>query len=378
MDTLSTDKRYMARCLELALNGQGNVAPNPMVGALIVHNDRIIGEGYHVKYGDSHAEINAINSVMDKSLLKQSTLYLSLEPCSHYGKTPPCTDTIVAMGIPRVVVATIDVNPKVMGRGVDILRKAGIEVTLGVLEDEARDLNRRFFTYQTKKRPYIILKWAQTIDGFIDAVRNPSDPIAPVWITNELSRSLVHRWRSEEQAILIGTKTVEKDNPKLNVRDWSGRTPTRVIIDRKLRLPIESNVFDGCIPTLLFIGNNATASVRKPQFAAIPNLEIISIDFARGMEFQLLKELYDRNINSVMIEGGAIIITSFVQKNLWDEARVFVGNKFFYDGVKAPVFARDLYSYDELGDSKLFTYRNKDVVELPKEVAPESNPDASI
>jgi len=188
----------------------------------------------------------------------------------------------------------------------------------------------------------------------------------------------VHRWRSEEQAILIGTKTVEKDNPKLNVRDWSGRTPTRVIIDRKLRLPIESNVFDGCIPTLLFIGNNATASVRKPQFAAIPNLEIISIDFARGMEFQLLKELYDRNINSVMIEGGAIIITSFVQKNLWDEARVFVGNKFFYDGVKAPVFARDLYSYDELGDSKLFTYRNKDVVELPKEVAPESNPDASI
>lgn len=376
MDTLSTDKLYMARCLELALNGQGNVAPNPMVGALIVHNNRIIGEGYHIKYGDSHAEINAINSVKDKSLLKESTLYLSLEPCSHFGKTPPCVDTIISMGIPRVVVATIDVNPKVMGRGVEYLRKAGVDVVVGVMEAEARDLNRRFFTFQTKKRPYIILKWAQTIDGFIDAVRSPSDPIAPVWITNELSRSLVHRWRSEEQAILIGTKTVEKDNPKLNVRDWSGRTPTRVIIDRKLRLPIEANVFDGLIPTLLFIGNNATASVRKAQFAAIPNLEIISIDFARGMEFQLLKELYDRNINSVMIEGGAIIISSFVQKNLWDEARVFVGNQFFYDGVKAPVFARELYSYDELGDSKLFTYRNKEVTDPLKEVAIDVNTDA--
>jgi len=378
MDTLSIDKMYMSRCLELAQNGQGNVAPNPMVGALIVHNGRIIGEGYHIKYGDIHAEIAAINSVKDKSLLKESTLYLSLEPCSHFGKTPPCTDTIIAVGIPRIIIATIDVNPKVMGRGIEILRKAGREVIVGVMEDEARDLNRRFFTFQTKKRPYIILKWAQTLDGFIDANREPEEQIAPIWITNELSRSLVHRWRSEEQAILIGTKTVEKDNPKLNVRDWSGRTPTRVIIDRKLRLPIDANVFDGSIPTLLFIGNNATAFVRKSQFAAIPNLEIISIDFAKGMEMQLLKELYDRNINSVMIEGGAIIINSFVQKNLWDEARVFIGNQFFYDGVKAPSFAREPYSYDELGDSKLFTYRNKVVVELPKDIVSEPNPEVSI
>lgn len=378
MDTLSIDKMYMSRCLELAQNGQGNVAPNPMVGALIVHNDRIIGEGYHIKYGDIHAEIAAINSVKDKSLLRESTLYLSLEPCSHFGKTPPCTDAIIAMEIPRIIIATMDVNPKVMGRGIEILRKAGREVIVGVMEAEAKDLNRRFFTFQTKKRPYIILKWAQTLDGFIDANRCPADPIAPIWITNELSRSLVHRWRSEEQAILIGTKTVEKDNPKLNVRDWSGRTPTRVIIDRKLRLPIESNVFDGGIPTLLFIGNNAAASVRKSQFAAIPNLEIISIDYAKGMEMQLLKELYDRNISSVMIEGGAIIINSFVQKNLWDEARVFIGNQFFYDGVKAPSFARELHSYDELGDSKLFTYRNKNVVELSKEVGSEANPEVSI
>jgi len=359
MDTQSIDKMYMARCLELAQNGQGNVAPNPMVGALIVHDNQIIGEGYHIKHGDAHAEINAINSVKDKSLLKKSTLYLSLEPCSHFGKTPPCTDTIIAMEIPRIVIASMDVNPKVMGRGIELLRKAGREVVVGVMEEEALDLNRRFITYHTKKRPYIILKWAQTLDGFIDAIRKPDDPIAPVWITNELSRSLVHRWRSEEQAILIGTRTVEKDNPKLNVRDWSGRTPTRVIIDRKLRLPIEFNVFDGSIPTLLLIGNNAAASVHKPKFAAIPNLEIITIDFAKGMEFQLLKELYDRNLNSIMIEGGAMIINSFVEKNLWDEARVFVGNKFFYDGVKAPTFNGEFYSYNELGNSKLFTYRNK-------------------
>lgn len=363
MDTRDIDRMYMARCLELAQDGQGNVAPNPMVGALIVHNGKIIGEGYHVKHGESHAEINAINSVKDKSLLKESTLYLSLEPCSHFGKTPPCTDTILEMGIPRIVVATMDVNPKVSGRGIELLRKAGREVVVGVLEDESRDLNRRFFTFHTRKRPYIILKWAQTLDGFIDMVRKPTDPIAPIWITNELSRTLVHRWRSEEQSILIGTRTVEKDNPMLNVRDWSGRTPTRVIIDRKLRLPIESHVFDGSIPTLLFIGNNAAASVRKAQFAVIPNLEIILIDFAKGMEMQLLKELYDRNIISVMIEGGAMLIDSFVKKNLWDEARVFVGNQFFYDGVKAPSFTRELYSYDALGDSKLFTYRNRQAVD---------------
>ena len=359
MDAHELDKMYMLRCLELARDGQGNVAPNPMVGAVIVHDGKIIGEGYHVKHGESHAEINAINSVKDKSLLKESTLYLSLEPCSHFGKTPPCTDTILEIGIPKIVIATMDANPKVLGRGIELLKKAGREVVVGVLEDESRELNRRFFTYHTKKRPYVILKWAQTLDGYLDAIRKPSDPIAPIWITNELSRSLVHRWRSEEQAILIGTRTVEKDNPMLNVRDWSGRTPTRVVIDRKLRLPIESHVFDGSIHTLVFTGNNPSSSNRKPEFAAIPNLEIITIDFAKGMENQILKELYERNIISVMIEGGAMLIDSFVKKNLWDEARVFVGNDFFYDGVKAPSFERVLSTYDVIGDSKLYTYRNR-------------------
>ncbi len=359
MENHEVDIFYMKRCLELALNGQGSVAPNPMVGAVIVYNNKIIGEGYHIKYGEAHAEINAINSVKDKSLLKESTLYLSLEPCSHFGKTPPCTDRIIECGIPRIVVATKDINPKVSGRGIDTLRKEGRKVDVGILENEALEQNRRFFTYHAKKRPYIILKWAQTLDGFIDTIRKPTDPIAPVWITNEMARSLVHRWRSEEQALMIGTNTVEKDNPMLTVRNWGGRTPLRVIVDRKLRLPINMNVFDGNYPTLLCIGNNTSASARKPEFVTIPNLEMVTIDFAKGMETQLLKEFYDRQIISVMIEGGAKLINSFLEKSLWDEARVFIGNRFFYNGVKGPNFSGTAVSYNEIGDSKLFIYKNQ-------------------
>lgn len=358
MDNLEIDKMYMSRCLELAINGNGNVAPNPMVGAVIVHDNKIIGEGFHAQYGESHAEVNAINSVRDKSLLKKSTLYVSLEPCSHFGKTPPCTDRISEIGIPRIVIATVDPNPKVSGRGIEILKQHGHDVTVGVLENEARNVNREFITFHTKKRPYVILKWAQTIDGFIDAVRNPTDPTVPMWITNELARSLVHRWRSEEQAVLVGTNTVEKDNPHLNVRNWSGKAPIRVIVDRKLRLPKESHVFDGSQPTLLFIGNNSSSLSRKAEFGGIPNLEMITIDFVKGIENQILKELGDRDIISVIVEGGAMLLNSFIQKNLWDEARVFVGNKFFGEGIKAPLFKGTPINYDEVGDSKLFVYRN--------------------
>lgn len=350
----------MTRCLELALNGHGNVAPNPMVGAVIVHNNRIIGEGFHARCGEAHAEVNAINSVRDKSLLREATLYVSLEPCSHHGKTLPCADRLVELGIPRVVVATADPNPRVSGQGIEVLRRQGCDVTVGVLADEAKWLNRRFFTYHEKNRPFVILKWAQTLDGFIDAVRKPSSPIAPMWITNEYARSLVHRWRSEEQAVLVGTNTVEKDNPQLNVRSWSGHTPFRVVVDRKLRLPRELYVFDGSQPTLLFTGNNSHSLTRKPDFTDIPNLELISVDFVKGIEDQLLKELADRGIISVMVEGGARLLNSFIQKGIWDEARVFVGNRFFGDGVKAPLFKESpaMYSYDEVGDSKLFGYRN--------------------
>ncbi len=353
------DRLYMNRCLELASNGMGNVAPNPMVGSVVVKDKKIIAEGYHKEYGMDHAERMAINSVKDNDVLNGSTLYVSLEPCSHFGKTPPCTDLIIESGIKRVVIATKDPNPKVQGRGIDVLKKAGIYVTVGVLEKEARELNRRFFVYHVKKRPYVILKWAQTLDGFIDAVRKPTDPIAPVWITNELARTVVHRWRSEEQAILIGTNTVEKDNPRLNVREWSGRSPLRVVLDRTLRLSPDYKVYDGSMPTLVFIGNNSKASSQKATFASIPNMELQTIDFAKGAESQVLNELYERGVVSLIIEGGAMLINSFVKRRFWDEARVFVGNSFFGDGVKAPVFNGELFSYDEIGDSKLFTYRNR-------------------
>ena len=359
MEQQRLDTLYMQRCLELAANGMGNVAPNPMVGAVVVYKERIIGEGYHAKFGDVHAERMAINSVKDKSILPDCTLYVSLEPCSHMGKTPPCTELILSTGIKRVVVATKDPNPVVQGNGIETLVKAGVEVEVGLLEKEAKELNRRFFTYHIKKRPYVILKWAQTLDGYIDAVRQPADPIAPIWITNELSRTLVHRWRSEEQSILVGTNTVVKDNPQLNVRHWHGDNPLRLVLDRTLKLPTDSNVFDGTMPTLVFMGNNNTALARRGIFSSIPNLELVIVDFAKGIEQHILKELYDRNIISLIIEGGALLIDSFVKKNLWDEARVFVGNQFFDEGIKAPVVKGQMYSYDELGDSKLFTYRNR-------------------
>lgn len=359
MDRQRIDEIFMARCLELARCGEGSVSPNPMVGAVVVHDGKIIGEGYHIKHGQAHAEVNAIAAVKDKSLLPESTIYVNLEPCSHFGKTPPCADLIKDMRIPRVVVASTDPNPLVAGRGVDALRKAGRDVTVGVLEQEALELNRRFYTFHIQKRPYVILKWAQTLDGYIDAIRKEDDPIAPIWITNELSRRLVHKWRSDEQAIMVGTNTVEKDNPKLNVRDWSGSSPLRVVLDRKLRLPVSSSVYDGSVPTLVFMGNNASASQRKPELQSIPELELLTIDFAKSIEQQVLTELYQRGVLSVIVEGGAALINNFVRKNLWDESRVFVGNTFFGDGVKAPNLTGELYSYDEIGDCKLFTYRNK-------------------
>lgn len=347
---------YMGRCLDLALNGIGNVAPNPMVGAVIVYNNRIIGEGYHARYGEAHAEVNAINSVKDKSLLKDSTLYVSLEPCTHFGKTPPCTDRIVEEGIPRVVVAMADPNPVVNGRGVEMLRQHGVEVTVGVLEERAQELNRQYIIYQTKQRPYVVLKWAQTLDGFIDRLREGASQPAE-WITNEQARMMVHKWRSEHQAIMVGTNTVEADNPQLNVRYWHGKNPTRVVIDRRLRLNAKAHVFDGSQPTLLFTGNNSSALTRRNEFAGIDKLEIISMDFARDVETQILKELSERHISSMLVEGGGSFLSSFVKKGLWDEARIFVGNKFFGTGIKAPAAEGRLHSFEQIGNCKLFVYR---------------------
>lgn len=360
-DLMGSHEHFMERCFQLALNGLGSVAPNPLVGAVVVHNGKIIGEGFHAEYGKAHAEVNAINSVKDKSLIPQSTIYVSLEPCSHFGKTPPCADLIIASGFPRVVVAMRDPFPEVAGRGIERLRNAGIEVIVGVLEDRARELNRRFITFQERKRPYIILKWAQSLDGYVDIERKPGDELKPIWITNELARAVVHRWRSEEQSILVGTKTVELDNPRLNVRDWSGKNPVRVVIDRTLRLNPNSHLFDGETLTLVMMGNNSGSAARKALFINRPNVELVTIDFSRDIEPQVLEVLYQRSIQSIIIEGGAQVLDAFLAKNLWDEARVFIGRKLFHYGVRAPILAAKPVTEDRLFDSILYTYRNVEV-----------------
>ena len=355
----SSHEMFMERCLQLAQNGLGRVAPNPLVGSVVVCDGRIIGEGFHAEYGKSHAEVNAIHSVTDKSLLKKSTLYVSLEPCSHYGKTPPCAELIIEMGIPRVVVAIRDPFPEVSGRGIARLQEAGVEVVEGVLAEQAQEVNRRFLTFQLKKRPYVILKWAQSLDAYIDVDRLPGDLKKPMWITNELARAVVHRWRSEEQSIMVGTKTVELDNPRLNVRDWNGKNPIRVVIDRTLRLAPDSNVFDEETLTLIMMGNNSGSASRRQLFLNRPNIEMVAIDFSRDIVPQIMDVLYQRSVQSIIVEGGAQVLDSFISRNLWDEARVFIGRKLFHSGVRAPILAAKPVSEDRLFDSILYTYRNK-------------------
>jgi diaminohydroxyphosphoribosylaminopyrimidine deaminase/5-amino-6-(5-phosphoribosylamino)uracil reductase len=344
---MNFDEKYMLRCLELAKNGLRNVAPNPMVGCVIVFDGKIIGEGYHQEYGKAHAEVNAIHSVRDKSLLKKSTLYVNLEPCAHFGKTPPCANLIVEHNIPRVVIGCVDSFSEVSGKGIEKLKAAGIEVTIGVLENESLQLNKRFFTFHTKKRPYIILKWAETKDGFIDLER-PFDKLRVTntnnWITSPLSKQLVHKWRSEETAIMIGTNTALNDNPKLNVREWNGKNPVRVVIDLHDRLPQTLHVFDKSIPTLVF-------SLTKQ--GEENNLTFVKINDSKNLIQEVLDELYKRNLQSIIIEGGAKLLQSFIDQNLWDEARVFVGNKYFENGLKAPKLTGNLISEEMIDSDQL-------------------------
>ncbi|MBE9467550.1 MAG: bifunctional diaminohydroxyphosphoribosylaminopyrimidine deaminase/5-amino-6-(5-phosphoribosylamino)uracil reductase RibD [Bacteroidetes bacterium] len=339
----------MSRCHDLARLGISQTAPNPMVGCVIVCEGKIIGEGYHRKCGEAHAEVNAINSVSNHELLKKSTLYVSLEPCSHFGKTPPCSDLIISKKIQRVVVGCVDSFSQVAGRGIKKLKQAGCDVTVGVLEKESRELNKRFFTFNEKKRPYIILKWAQTLDGFIDVIRTEKNPIEPTWITNEHSRMLVHKWRSHEDAIMVGTNTAKKDNPSLNIRDWTGVNPIRIVLDRQLRLSENLNLLDKKIKTIVF-----TEKDKK----SMNNIDYQKIDFDKNIIPQILDYLFQINVQSVIIEGGEKLIMSFVNQNIWDEARVFVGNKFFYNGIKAPKVNRDFSYEEDMLDSKLFVYRN--------------------
>lgn len=345
---MNTDEKYMQRCLQLASNGLGNVAPNPMVGCVIVCDDRVIGEGFHSNYGEAHAEVNAINSVKDKTKLEMATLYVSLEPCTHFGKTPPCSDLIIENKIKKVVIACTDTNTAVAGKGIEKLKSAGIEVVSGVLEKEARELNKRFFTFHEKKRPYLILKWAQTADGFIDRKRTDAGEPA-LQVSNEHSKILLHKWRGEEQAIMVGSNTAKLDNPKLNVRLVEGKNPLRIVLDRNKELPESLNLFDGSQPTLVF--NSAKNEVRN-------NLEFVSIDFDKNILSQVMEVLYKKEIQSVIVEGGTKLLQSFIDENLWDEARVFIAERFIGDGVAAPKLNAEPISIENIATDKLYLFRN--------------------
>lgn len=340
---------YMQRCLELAARGTGQVAPNPMVGCVIVHAGKIIGEGYHERYGGAHAEVNAIRSVNDPSLLKEATLYVNLEPCAHYGKTPPCADLIIANKIPYVVIGTTDPFPEVSGRGIEKLMKAGIDVKLGILEDECRELNKRFFTFYEKKRPYIILKWAQTADGFTDLLRDENDHEKALQITNSASDRLSHQWRSEEQAIMVGKRTALLDNPRLTVRNVEGKNPLRVVTDKNLSLPAHYYLLDKSTPTLVF---------SSAGHESAPNLEYVKIDFDKKIIPQMLEVLYRKNIRSLIVEGGTQILNSFISAGMWDEARVFIAQKNTGEGVNAPLLDAKPAGQKDIEGDQLLIYRN--------------------
>ncbi len=340
---------YLKHCLTLAVKGLGSVAPNPMVGCVIVCNGKIIGEGYHEKYGKAHAEINAIKSVRNKALLKDSTLYVTLEPCSHYGKTPPCTEAIIKYGIKRVVIGCVDPNPLVKGKGITKLIKSGCHVITGVLEKECMDLNRRFFTFHREHRPYIVLKWAMTQDGFIDEIRTKAKK--PLKITGKAADKLSHQWRSEEQAIMAGTNTVLMDNPKLTVRQVKGRSPVRIILDKNLKIPTNSNIFSNFASVIVF--NN----LKNEKSGNIEYIKVGTTNKASLKLTSVLKELYKNNIQSVIVEGGAKLLNSFIEQGLWDEARVFSSNLEIGLGVLAPVLNIKPYSKIKVGRDTLNQYR---------------------
>lgn len=344
---MGNDLLFMQRCLELAQNGISNVAPNPMVGCVVVYEEKIIGEGYHIRFGEAHAEVNAINSVKDKELLKQSKLYVNLEPCAHMGKTPPCADLIIENKIPEVIIGCVDTFSEVSGKGIKKLKSAGCKVEVGILERECRALNKRFFTFHEKKRPYIILKWAQTLDGFIDIIREDNTAAKPNWITNEKIKMLVHKWRAEEQAIMVGTNTALLDNPMLNTREWGGNSPLRLLIDKELIVPMTYNLMDQQYETIVFT---------EEKVESKNNLKYVPIDFTKNVIEQILSYLYDLNIQSLIVEGGSVLLNSFIDKELWDEARVFIGNKLFFEGVKAPKINGRIISDDLIYNDHLHIY----------------------
>ncbi|RYU92630.1 bifunctional diaminohydroxyphosphoribosylaminopyrimidine deaminase/5-amino-6-(5-phosphoribosylamino)uracil reductase RibD [Emticicia agri] len=342
------EEKYMLRALQLAEIGRGQVSPNPMVGCIIVHNDKIIGEGWHQKYGSWHAEVNAVNSVKDLSKLSASTVYVTLEPCSHFGKTPPCADLLVKHQVKKVIICNDDPFPLVAGKGIAKLKNAGIEVVQGLLAEKGSALNARFFTYVEKQRPYVILKWAETADGFI-----AGENYAPVKITNALSHTVAHKWRSEEDAIMVGTNTARYDNPKLNVREWQGaKNPIRIIVDRKLQLSPSLNLFDNTQDT--WILNEQTDKTEDKN-------TYIKVAFGESFIENTLQELYKRKIQSVYVEGGTTLLQSFIEANLFDEIRVFRSPKQLYQGIAAPVIPKnvDIAEKQNLLGDELTIYKHR-------------------
>lgn len=336
------DIHYMQRAMELAALGLGHVSPNPMVGCVVVVDNRIISEGWHKEFGGPHAEVHALERITDESLLARATVYVNLEPCSHFGKTPPCADLIIRKKVKRVVVANRDTSPKVSGNGMERIRTAGISVTEGILEKEGRWLNRRFFVNVEQGIPYVILKWAETADGYIGGPGSKQ-----VWISNSLSLQRVHQWRSEEDAILVGTNTAAFDNPRLSVRDWQGRNPTRIVIDRSLRLPSTLNLFDQSQRTLCY---------NEKITETVGTIERVKVEtnFLPG----LLEDILKRGIGSVIVEGGAKTLQAFIDGNYWHEARVFKSGATLGQGIPTPMLRGKLEVQDSSSGDRLSVFTN--------------------
>jgi diaminohydroxyphosphoribosylaminopyrimidine deaminase / 5-amino-6-(5-phosphoribosylamino)uracil reductase len=345
LQNLMIDKQFMQRALQLARLGAGTVSPNPMVGCVIVHEGKIIGEGYHQKYGEAHAEVNAVNSVLDKSILSKSTVYVTLEPCSHFGKTPPCADLLIKHQVKKVIICNHDPNPLVAGQGIEKLRQAGVEVETGVLEQEGRALNKRFFTFIEKQRPYIILKWAESADGFI-AKKNYES----VQISNLLSRRFVHKMRAENDAIMVGTNTARYDNPRLDTRFWTGKNALRVLIDKDLSLFKNLNIFDGSQKTVCYF--DSTVAQIGTSITSNKSLEIqfrATVDLT--VEHFILQDLYQRKVQSLIIEGGTFLLQSFIDLGLWDEAIILKSKMILEDGIQAPKIEGNTILNERLGDN---------------------------
>ncbi len=339
---MNIDEKYMCRCLELAQKATGNTYPNPMVGCVIVHEDRIIGEGFHERAGLPHAEINAIRSVKEVHLLPHSTIYVSLEPCAHYGKTPPCANAIVASGIKRAVIGCLDAHAKVNGKGKEILENAGIKVSTGILEQECLDLNRRFFTFHEKKRPYIFLKWARSVDGFID------QDYRATAISNSMAKQWVHAFRSREHAIMVGTKTALTDNPTLTTREVFGRNPIRIVIDLDLKIPTNYNIYNNEAQTIVF--NTIKEDEGQVTFIKVNREDLLS---------ELLNHLHRLQIQSLIVEGGAETLRQFIANDLWDEAIVITNPALrLENGTPAPQFDQTPYLIQKLRDNEIQFYKN--------------------